>query len=84
MSLVWIDCLRRLKKEAQDVAKEEEEKSMKLKEIEQKKLKNKRVVKIRTNNKRKVSFNAVIHVSYFTLITLLQADYSTFELLFLD
>ena len=29
MSLVWIDCIRRLKKEAQDAANEEEEKSAK-------------------------------------------------------
>ena len=60
MSLVWIDCLRRLKKEAQDAAKEEEEKHLKQKEMEEKK--KKRAIKIKSNNKRKVSFNAVIHV----------------------
>mgnify|MGYP001311911066 CR=1 FL=1 len=64
MSLVWIDCIRRLKKEAQDAAKEEEEKSLKRKEVEKKKIE-KKSKSITTNKHRKVSFNAVIHVSNF-------------------
>ena len=68
MSLVWIDCIRRLKKEAQDAANEEEEKSAKKqKEIEKKLVKKSKSSPstITSNKHRKVSFNAVIHVSNF-------------------
>ena len=69
MSLVWIDCIRRLKKEAQDAAKEEEEKSLKRKEVAKKKTEMKSSSpsqsKTSANKHRKVSFNAVIHVSDF-------------------
>lgn len=68
MSLVWIDCIRRLKKEAQDAANEEEEKSAKKqKEIEKKLVKKSKSPSstITSNKHRKVSFNAVIHVSNF-------------------
>ena len=73
MSLVWIDCIRRLKEEAQDAAKEEREKVQK-QQLQLRKQKAKLVDSVTsgdssrtTSNQkaRKVSFNSIVHVIRF-------------------
>ena len=61
MSLVWINCFRRLKLEAQDAAKEEREKTVR----QQKERKIKRTEKFAKSPNRKVSFNSIVHVKFF-------------------
>ena len=61
MSLVWINCFRRLKLEAQDAAKEEKEKKVR----QQKERKIKRTEKFVKSPNRKVSFNSIVHVNFF-------------------
>ena len=64
MSLVWINCFRRLKLEAQDAAKEEREKT--IRERKELKLNRKEKLPVKSPN-RKVSFNSIIRVKVFTL-----------------
>ena len=71
MSLVWIDCIRRLKEEAQDAAKEEREKVQK-QQLQLRKQKAKLVDSVTSSDSssrtkdnqkaRKVSFNSIVHV----------------------
>ena len=60
MSLVWINCFRRLKLEAQDAAKEEREKT--IRERKELKLNRKEKLPVKSPN-RKVSFNSIIRVN---------------------
>ena len=64
MSLVWINCFRRLKLEAQDAAKEEREKTVR----QQKERKIKRTEKFAKSPNRKVSFNSIVHVIFFFFV----------------
>ena len=64
MSLVWINCFRRLKLEAQDAAKEEREKT--IREQKELKLNRKEKLPVKSPN-RKVSFNSIIRVKVFTV-----------------
>jgi hypothetical protein len=64
MSLVWINCFRRFKLEAQDAAKEEREKRDR-KELQLNR-KEKERLPVKSPN-RKVSFSSIIRVKIFTL-----------------
>ena len=66
MSLVWINCFRRLKLEAQDAAKEEREKTIRERKELKLNRKEKEKLPVKSPN-RKVSFNSIIRVKVFTL-----------------
>ena len=78
MSLVWIDCIRRLKEEAQDAAKEEQEKAQKLLEQKKKKkINSSSETSAKTSKIRKVSFNSIVHVNFFELLSLRNEFFNT-------
>lgn len=56
MSLVWINCIRRLKEEAQDAAQQEKERQIREKQLLDKQ-------KQKKSKTRKVSFNSIVHVN---------------------
>lgn len=65
MSLVWINCFRRLKEEAQNAEREEQEKiakQQKLRKINKAARREEKVLKAKSATPRKVSFNSIVHV----------------------